>query len=337
MKKVVITGPRQAELVECLTPTATEELTLVKVHAAPMCTEYKAFLAGKPEKYLGHEAAGEVVEAPRHGSVKKGDRVVVMPLYPCGTCAYCISGDYIHCEHLHDPAAWSGQSEGWATYSQYLLKPSWLLPKIPDTVSYDLASLACCGLGPTFGALEALDAGVFDTVLISGLGPVGLGGVVNAKFRGARVIALDLDPYRLDYARKLGADITINSKDPDAVRQIREAGGNGVNFAIDCTGVPIAQRICMDSIRRRGAMAFVGEAVGNLEINSSSDMIRKGIKLIGVWHYNLNLIPKIMQVIEKSPVVGKLISHVLPMSRIQEAFEISASPEHAKIVLHPWD
>ena len=113
-----------------------------------MWTEFKAFIAGYPAAFLGHEAAGEVVEIAQPGPVSVGDRVVVMPTYPCGQCALCVSGDYIHCEHTRTLTEFTGSEEGSATYAQYLLKPAWLLPKIPDGVSYEHASLACCGLGP---------------------------------------------------------------------------------------------------------------------------------------------------------------------------------------------
>jgi threonine dehydrogenase-like Zn-dependent dehydrogenase len=66
-------------------------------------------------------------------------------------------------------------------------------------------------------------------------------------------------------------------------------------------------------------------------------MIRKGLALHGSWHYNLSLYPKVMQVIQESPVVDKLISHVMPMSQIQEALELSASHQCAKIILKPWE
>ena len=74
-----------------------------------------------------------------------------------------------------------------------------------------------------------------------------------------------------------------------------------------------------------------------LIIRVSPDMIRKGLTIRGSWHYNLSLFPKIVAVIQGSPVVEKLISHVFPMSRIQEAFEVSASHECAKIILKPWE
>ena len=72
-------------------------------------------------------------------------------------------------------------------------------------------------------------------------------------------------------------------------------------------------------------------------IRASRDMIRKGITLHGVWHYNLSLYPELMKVIQGSPVIDALASHVFPMSRIQEAFEVSASHECAKILLKPWE
>ena len=154
---------------------------LVKVHAVPLCTEYKGWLSGK--EYQGHEAAGEVVEVAQPGKVKVGDRVVVMPGAPCGKCALCISGEYIHCQHWYDHHEFSGLAHEGDTHVQYLIKQDWLLAPIPDGMSYELASLACCGLGPTFGAMENMNVSASDTVLITGAGPVGLGGVVNAKYR----------------------------------------------------------------------------------------------------------------------------------------------------------
>ncbi len=338
MKKAVILGKESAGLVDVPTPHAIEDWALVKVHVTPMCTEYKAFRSGAEAHYLGHEAVGEVVEIAQSGPVKVGDRVVVMPLWPCGTCALCVAGDYIYCEHLLDFAAMTGSREGSATYAQYLLKPAWLLPVIPDDVTYEMAALALCALGPSFGAFEAMNLNAFDTVLITGAGPVGLGAVVNARYRGARVIVAESNPYRSERARLLGAETVVDPRSDTVAARVRElTGGLGVDAALDCAGVVAAQRLCIDAARRRGRVAFVGECSDDLPIKVSPDMIRKGLTLIGSWHYNLNHFPKIMQVIRSSPVVAQLISHVLPMSDIQRAFEISSSQQCAKILLKPWE
>lgn len=338
MKKAIITGVRQAELVDTPDLKPVGNWAVVKVMAAPMCTEYKAFQAGQRAEFLGHEAAGEVVAVAQPGRVKVGDRVVVQPLHGCGVCPLCVSGDYIHCQHAPTFQSIFGSSEGSATYAQYLVKPDWLLSPIPDDVSYDLAGLACCGLGPTFGACERMGVSAYDTVLITGLGAVGLGGVVNAKFRGARVIGVESVPYRADYARKLGADHIVDPTTPDALEQIMAlTGGRGVDAAMDCSGVVAGERLCVDAVRRRGQAAFIGECQEAMPLRISPDMLRKGLALHGIWHYNLALFPKVMQVIQRSPAVQELISHIFPMSQIQRAFEVSATHECAKIVLHPWE
>ncbi|MCL4562752.1 MAG: zinc-binding dehydrogenase [Chloroflexi bacterium] len=338
MKKAVLLGERIAGLVEVPTPEPKEDWALVKVHAAPMCAEYKSFLDGRKSAYLGHEASGEVVAVAQPGRVKVGDRVVVMPQYPCGKCDLCLAGDYIHCEQNYDFAAFTGSREGSATMAQYLLKPSWLLPAIPEGVSYEKASLACCALGPSFGAFDALGVDAFDTVLVTGLGPVGLGAVVNARFRGARVLGVESIPWRAERALELGAEIVLDPSREDTLDRIRTlTAGRGVDKAIDCAGVPQAHRLCIDAARRKGKVAFIGECERETSIRVSPDMIRKGLTIIGSWHYNLKLFPQIMQVIQSSPVINRLISHVVPMSEIHRAFEISASHETAKIILKPWE
>ena len=336
MKRAVISGVKQTMLVDTPIPEPKEDWVLVKVHAVPLCTEYKGWLNGSG--YGGHEAAGEVVKVAQSGKVKVGDRVVVMPGSPCGKCSYCISGEYIHCEHFIDTAKFSGLKHGDDTHVQFLIKQDWLLVPIPDSISYERASLACCGLGPTFGAMENMAVTAFDTVLITGGGPVGLGGVINAKYRGARTIMVESLLYRQQKAKELGADLVLDSNDPDIRSKILGYTHSiGVDACVDTAGVVESQRLCIDVTRRRGQIALVGECGDDLAIKASPDFIRKGIKLMGQWHYNLNGTFKIMQVICESPVIEKLITHVFPMSRIQEALEICASHNCGKIILKPWE
>jgi L-iditol 2-dehydrogenase len=330
MKKVAITGIRKAELIDVPTPVPTGDLALVKIHLTPMCTEYKAYLQGDERDCLGHEAVGEVVELAQSGPVKVGDRVVVTPLFPCGKCRLCKQGDYIHCQNNHKLTD--------ATYAQYILKPAWVLFKIPDDISYEQASLAICGLGPSFGAFQNLGVTASDTVLITGLGPVGIGAVINANNRGAQVIAVDTNEYRISLARELGANHILDPRDPGIVQMIRAlCDGEGPSCAIDCSGAVSAHRLCIDAVRRKGKIAFVGESFVETPLTISNDMIRKGLTLIGSWHYNLNEYPKIIEVIRQTPHLDKFITHVFPMSRVNEAFELSASQNNAKIILKSWE
>jgi len=337
MRKVVVLGERRAATVEAPDLTPVENWVVVRVHAAPMCAEYKTFVEGNQHALMGHEAAGEVVAIAQPGRVKVGDRVVAMPLYGCGRCALCVGGDYIHCQQQPDFTAATGQTEGRSTMAQYILKQDWLLMPIPDGVAYEQAALACCGLGPSLGAMQLMGVSAFDTILITGLGPVGLGAIVNARFRGARVIAVESVPWRVERALAMGAAAVLDPRDEAALAQILHlTTGRGVDAALECSGNVHAERLCVDATRRKGKVAFIGECYDALELRISPDMIRKGLTLIGSWHYNLQDYPRIMQVIQESPLIGHLISHTLPMSDIQTAFELSASHETAKIVLQPW-
>jgi len=337
MKVAAMFGDGKAGLVEKPDPTPGADYALVKIHATPMCTEYKGFKAGHKGDSFGHEAAGEVVEVSQPGLVKVGDRVVVQPQYPCGRCALCVSGEFIHCQNTRSVREVTGSTTGTATYAQYLLKIDWLLSPIPDGVSYERASMACCGLGPTFGAMEQMQVVAYDTVLITGLGPVGLGGVINGRYRGARVIGVESHPYRANLAKALGAETVIDPNDGNALQQILElTDGIGVDKAIDCSGASQAHRLMVDALRRKGQACFVGEG-GEFPLAASRDMIRKGIVLRGNWHYNLSHYPKLMRVIQASgEQLGKFITHRFPMSEVQKAWELQATGECGKVVLDPW-
>ena len=331
MKVAAITGEREAGLVEKPDPTAHDDFVLIKIHVVPMCTEYKGYMSGKPGDNLGHEAVGEVVEVAQPGQVKVGDRVVVQCGSGCGDCALCRSGDVIHCLNWRWPEA------GHATYAQYTLKNDWMCSPIPDGVSYKHAGVALCGLGPSFNAMELVKVEATDTVLITGLGPVGLGGVINGSYRGARVIAVESVPFRAELGKELGAEVVLNPNDEDILDQIEDlTDGVGVDKALDFSGAAPAHRLMIDATRRKGHCAFIGEG-GEFPLGASRDMIRKGLVLHGSWHYNLALFPKLMRVIQDSTAkLDKFITHEFPMSEVQQAFEVQSTGACAKVMLDPW-
>lgn len=330
MRQVRIAGYRQAELETVPMPSLRDGWALVKILAAPLCAEYKLFRSGRPFHYIGHEAAGVVVERAAGASVDVGDRVVVMPQYPCGRCRHCTRGEFIYCKDNLDLDA--------GALAEYIAKPSWLLAPIPDDVTIDVGALACCGLGPSFGAEERAGVDGSTTLLVTGLGPVGLGAVVNGVHRGARVFGVDQNPFRAQLARDLGAAGVLDPRDDDVLQQVRAAcGGDGPDVGVDCSGVPTAHRLLIDAVRSRGVVVLVGETMDPTPIRASPDMIRKGMTIMGSWHYALPDFPQVMDVLRTFAGVERLITHRFPLDQIQTAFEVSEEQRCGKVVLHPFE
>ena len=335
MDVVKITGEKQCEIVQKPDPKASGEFAVVKIHSAPMCTEYHAYQSGHVSDQLGHEAAGEVVDVAQSGLVKPGDRVVVMPQFPCGRCALCMLGNYIHCENGVDALAITGNEAGLATYAQYTIKQDWLLIPIPEGMSYDYASMACCGMGPTFGAYQLMNVDAFDTVLVTGMGPVGLGAVVNAMYRGARVIAVETHPFRSELAKKLGAEAVVNPTDKDAVEQVMAlTDGLGADKALDTSGTAPAKTFLMDAVRSKGHVAFVGWQ-GQIDC---STIIRKGLTVHGAWHWNRGDASRILKAVEGSKKLLDIqITNTFPMKDVKKAWDLQLTGNCGKIILHPWE
>ena len=113
MKSVKI-EQHHVEVVNLPEPKPAENFVKVKVLVAPMCSEYRGYRGYKPVTSHGHEAVGEVVEIAQPGRLRPGDRVVMMPLSPCGKCSLCIAGEYVHCEHPVDALKVTGSTTGTA-------------------------------------------------------------------------------------------------------------------------------------------------------------------------------------------------------------------------------
>ncbi len=141
---------------------------------------------------------------------------------------------------------------------------------IPDDIDYVHAALLGCGLGPAYEATSRLQVNGFDTLVITGLGPVGLGATALATFLGARVIAID--PNLPAPAR--GATrrwVTLDGADAELPAQLRAAvGEGGIRKGVDCSGKESAERLLIDLAGIRGAIAFVGENGGTIPVSPAT-------------------------------------------------------------------
>ena len=316
-------------------PQPVDDFVLVKIRSVPMCTEYKGFKGEREQDAagFGHEAAGEVVAVAQLGRVKVGDRVVVQPQLGCGSCWLCLDGEHIHCQNGRRLP--EGQTAG-HTYAQYILKPDWLLSSFPEDISYNHAGMACCGLGPTFGAMQKMNVNALDTVMITGMGPVGLGGVINGHYRGAKVIAVESQPFRANLAKELGATVVFDPNDENVLDKIMDlTNGLGVDKAMDCSGASAAHRLMVDALRRKGQACFIGQG-GDFPLGASRDMIGKGIGLHVIWHYNLSYFPALIKIISQvGNQLDKFITHQYGMSQVQEAWAQQCTGNAGKVVLDP--
>jgi threonine dehydrogenase-like Zn-dependent dehydrogenase len=174
----------------------------------------------------------------------------------------------------------------------------------------------------------------YDTVLISGLGPVGLGGVVNAVTRGARAIGLESNPYRANLARAIGADEVIDPNNPDAIERIMElTNGLGADKSIEASSQEPAPSFLLSATRRGGQMSSVGWG-GPVRM---ADVVARGVTVRGNWHWNhLQDMDRMFDTIRRaSPLLDKMITHRFPMSRVQDAWETQIHGQCGKVTLDP--
>lgn len=336
MKLAVMGGGQPAGVVEVSDPKVADNYALVKIHSAPLCTEFK-WRNREKRAGFGHEAAGEVVEiGPNVRHVAIGDRVVVMPQNSCGLCELCLKGEHIFCRSPRKALEICGCENGRETTAQFLVQQDWLLVKIPDGIAYDHAAMACCGFGPGFNAMQSMNVGAGDTVLVSGLGPVGLGTMTVALYRGARVFGLDVSDYRRALAMKLGAEGVFNPTDEDVKEQIHSAtGGRGIDKSVDTSGAASAPGLLIAVVRATGHLAFIAHRA-TVEIGP---VVGKGLTLHGCWHWNhLTDATRMMATIRGSADrISKIITHTFGLAGVQQAFDLQVAGQCGKIIIHPWE
>ncbi|MPZ49429.1 MAG: zinc-binding dehydrogenase [Dehalococcoidia bacterium] len=259
-------------------PEVAEDSAILKVEAAGMCGAYEGFKGPNRrgnQVILGHENAGVIYKAGRifkeRNGVTEGDLVALEEYIPCMHCEWCRIGEYRHCWECDShnnpaPARFGGMSITaepflWGGYSQLMyLPPNSILHKLPSHVTADEAALALpIGNGVQWAHVEG-EAGPGKTIVIQGPGPKGLGCTLASKIFGASCIivtGLTKDAPRLEAAKSLGADFTIDVQKNDFTSAIKEiVGERGVDAVVDCTSShnPVIFTQSIDIMKRRGGI-----------------------------------------------------------------------------------
>ena len=272
--------PLRLEEIEMPVPGPGE--VLVRIEASGLChTDIHAAHGDWPVKpsppfVPGHEGVGIVVGLGEGVTeVALGDRVAVPWLgYACGTCEHCVSGWETLCLEQRN----TGYSVD-GGFAEYLTASARFVVPVPEGIDpLDAAPLTCAGV-TTYKAVKVSGARSSDLVAVFGVGGLGHLAVQYARIAGARVVAVDLQEDKLELARKLGADVTVNATAEDPAAAIQALGG--ADAAIALAVAPEAFRDAYGSLRRGGTLVFVGLPADNHVEIPIFETVLNGITIVG--------------------------------------------------------
>jgi alcohol dehydrogenase len=344
MKALVYHGPGLRSWEEKPDPTIQEPTdVVVRIDSATICGTDLHILKGdvpdvQPGTVLGHEAVGTVVETGAAvTTLEPGDRVLVSCITSCGRCAFCKQGHYGLCTggggwifgHLIDGLQ--------AEYARVPFADT-SVHKVPDELT-DEQVLFLADILPTAYEVGVLNGGVGpgDTITIVGAGPIGLATVLTAKlYTPGKIVAIDLADSRLEKARELGADVTINNGKEDAVERMMElTGGLGADVAVEAVGVPETFELCTELVRPGGRIANVGVHGHPATLHLEKLWIRDVTITTGL--VDTITTPRLLKLIEEDRLdATPFATHRFPLEETMSAYDTfaaAAETDALKVVL----
>jgi L-iditol 2-dehydrogenase len=343
LKALIYTKPYSFEYSDFPDPATGDDDVLIRVRACGICGSDVHGFTGKtgrriPPLIMGHEAAGIVEGFGKNvRGFEKGDRVCFDSTVYCNKCEACRAGLFNRCDKRQVLGVSVPEFRRHGAFAEYVAVPWWIVAKIPDELSFVHAAL----LEPaSIGAHAANRAPISknDTVAVIGAGTIGLFILQAARLRGsAKVIAVDINEFRLEIAKKLGADKLINPLQSDLSKAIlQETGGKGANVTFEAVGYAKTFADAV-SITRMGGHVV---AVGNLEKKAEIDLqqlVAKEHTFAGSYASSGEFRDCIRLVASGKINVKPLISDVVPLKEGPAAFErlLKAEENLLKIVLEP--
>ncbi len=344
MKAVVKTerGPGNVELIDAEIPKINPEEVLVEVKFTGICGTdihiYHDNAFYTPPIILGHEYSGLIVEK---GSEVKGldigDRVTSPATIPCGKCFMCRTNHPNRCIGEERRILGAHRADG--TFAKFVRVPSQILHKIPKQLSLEEAAVAELVACVAHLVFEKVNVKPGDTVAILGPGPAGLLTLQASKAAGAGLVAVtgtDADAERLEIARRLGADITVNCEREDAVEALKSlTEGLGVDVVFEASGASSARKQAFQIVRRCGKVGLLGLTGKSSDINL--DLVVEGeLDVKGSWgtvwtswRRALNLLS--IGKIKAAPLIGAR----LPLEKWFEGFKMMEERRALKVLLVP--
>jgi threonine 3-dehydrogenase len=328
------------EIIDAPVPTPGPGEVQLRIEAASVCgTDRHIYLWDRwaaeniqTPVILGHELAGRVVAAGSGVTrVREGDLVGVESHLYCGVCAQCRAGSPHLCRDLRVIGAHVNGG-----FAEFVVIP-------------EANAVESNGLDPAVVALQepmgnAVHAAFVEpiagrTVAVTGCGPIGLCAVGIAKAAGATwVVATDTEPYRLELATQMGADLVLDGRSPETVAKVLEAtGGDGVDVVLEMSGSAAALDQGLRFVTRGGRISLLGIFGEPVAVDLSNLVIEKGVRVHGIFGRRIYDTWKRTQDLLRSGAldVAPILTHRFDLADWQQAFDLLGSRHAGKVVLTP--
>jgi L-iditol 2-dehydrogenase len=333
----------QLVLEEVRVPEPGPGQALVRIKSCGFCaTDFKAIKGirrnVKCPLILGHEPAGVVAAVgPQVSNVKEGDLVIVQPSGFCGLCHWCRLGLTHYCAQAYTTGGDGPEDVRPGSFAEYTLTGANTLYAKPAEVSFDAACQAEPISGAWKGLIQMSQVSVGDDVVIIGTGAIGMYCLMVAKAAGAgRIIAVDVNDYALETARRLGATHTINPTQFDAKGSIYGIMPQGPDVVIEAAGVIAAVRLMVSLLRRGTRWNIFGITTRQTFELDGGLMHFLEARMDASFGTNPVAMEKAIRLIERGLVNPELvISHRFPLGQIHQAVEVMASAQRNKVVINP--
>ena len=347
MRGAVFLGNRKIEIRNFPDPTPGPGEVVLQMKASGMCGSDLKFyrpapgeaqkalgLGGNAEPFIaGHEPCGVI--AARGAGVSEreapiGQRVMDHHYAGCGVCGHCRVGWSQLCREgitVYGVTANGGHAE-------YLKVPVRTLVPLPEELSFAEGAAVACGTGTAYGALRRMRLAGGQTLAVFGQGPVGISATLLGAKMGARVIAVETSVERLELARQYGADETVNSTKHDPVEALKHlTRGEGVDLALDCSGVAAARLAAVRSVKTWGTVCFVGEG-GEVTLDVSRDLLRRQVTLIGSWTFSAMGMGECARFIADNHIpLDTIFTHRWKLDQVDEAYKVFDAQSSGKGVI----
>ena len=328
MKAAVVTEFGHFPVIQTVdVPTIGPRDVLVRSRASGICgSDIKLMRGQHPEikapLIMGHEFAGEVAEIGSEvNNVKPGDRVVVHIYVACGTCRQCRLGYQNRCENLQ---GWIGYTMPGA-FAQYARVPASNLVKLPDNVTFAEGALLSGAMASPLHCIRRAEVTASDTVVVFGVGGIGLHTVQILRAMGAKVIAADIDRERLEFSKTLGASDIIDMSREDAVEAVYKlTEGRGADVAIEAVDGPAVGPVSVVAakcVARGGKIVLEGHYPDANFSFPVHEFAMRELTLLGSRASRHQDLWDIVEMASRG-LVRPLVAKTLPFEQVADAFKM---------------